>query len=363
MTPTKFGRYEIRSELAHGGMGIVYHAHDPVMDREVAIKVLPAKLMHDPKLRKRFEREARVVADLEHPALVPIYDIGEENEQLYLVMRYLSGGTLLDRLKKRPQPIDEMARIVQQLAPAFDYVHQEGVIHRDVKPGNIVFDRNDNAFLTDFGVVKLTAATTPLTTGTVLGTPHYMAPELAQEGGTVTHLVDIYALGVTVYQALTGELPYSGPGSSPVTVLMAHINEPTPDVRILRPDLSEAVSEVIEKAMAKKLEERYQAVGELATALTAASKAPPSDSQPLIPLSRESKVSPEPPPAVLPTRIEKALPAAGPDMPTQPASLRPPPVDDQEADSNLLQWIIVLIIAMILVMVAAIALRPLPPPF
>ncbi len=362
MTPDKFGRYEIRSELAQGGMGIVYHAFDPKMDREVAIKVMPAKLMHDPKLRKRFEREARVVADLEHPALVPIYDFGDENDQLYLVMRYLTGGTLLDRLKSHPQAISEMARIVKQLAPAFDYVHQQGVIHRDVKPGNILFDQNDNAFLTDFGVVKLQAATTPLTTGTILGTPHYMAPELAQEGGTVTYLADIYALGVTVYQALTGKLPFGGPGSSPVSVLMAHINEPAPDVRILRPDLTEAVSEVIDQAMAKKPEERYQTVGEMAHALAAAARIPPTDSQ-LLPHAADVPTMPlEETLPLLPTQLEQApSPAAGPDMPTQPASLKPPPVEKQEADDDLLQWIIILIIAMILVVVAATSLGR--PPF
>ena len=144
MNPEKIGRYEIKCELGRGGMATVYEAYDPRFEREVAVKVLPREMLHDPQFRTRFEREAKTIAMLEHPAIVPVYDFGEESGQPYFVMRYMMGGSLSDRLRKGPLSIQEAARILSRLAPALDSAHSKGIIHRDLKPGNILFDKDGN---------------------------------------------------------------------------------------------------------------------------------------------------------------------------------------------------------------------------
>ncbi|HUM67746.1 MAG TPA: serine/threonine-protein kinase [Chloroflexota bacterium] len=171
------GRYEIKSELGRGGMATVYLAHDPRFGRDVALKVINQALRDDPSLRGRFEREARTVATLEHSAIVPVYDFGEDDEQLYLVMRYMPGGSLADRIQSRPFTPPELLPIFRRIGSALDHAHRQGVIHRDLKPGNILFDQYNNAFLSDFGIVKLTQETADLTGSGVIGTPAYMSPE------------------------------------------------------------------------------------------------------------------------------------------------------------------------------------------
>src|SRR4030043_2214829 len=155
MTTEKFGRYEIKSEIGRGGMATVFHAYDPRFERDVAIKVLPREFLHDPQFRARFEREAKMIALLEHPAIVPVYDFGEEEGQPFIVMRYMSGGSLSDILKKGPIPLRECMDMYLRLAPALDTAHARGVTHRDVKPDNLLFDKYDNVFLSDFGLARL----------------------------------------------------------------------------------------------------------------------------------------------------------------------------------------------------------------
>jgi len=268
MEPRKFGRYEIKSELGRGGMATVYHAHDPRFRRDVALKVLPREFLHDTTFRARFEREAQTLASLEHSAIVPVYDFGEEDGQPFLVMRFLSDGNLIDRLNKGPLPLSQVVRIVSQVASGLDEAHGQGIIHRDLKPDNILFDQHQDAFITDFGIAKLAAESNSITmANAIIGTPAYMSPEQVN-GEEVDGRSDIYALGVIVFEMLTGQLPYEA--STPVGLLMKHITEPVPHILTLNPDLPLDCAAVVAQAMAKDRDERYATATDLSTALSAA---------------------------------------------------------------------------------------------
>jgi serine/threonine protein kinase len=272
METKTFGRYEIRSELGRGGMATVYHAYDPNFERDVAIKVLPEVFLHDPQFRVRFDREAKMIALLEHPAIVPLYDFGESNGQPYIVMRYMSGGTLVDRLKQGPLSLEEIGRIVDRLVTALDAAHARGIIHRDIKPGNILFDQYGNAFLSDFGIAHLGAeGYTSMTGNSTLGTPAYMSPEQVQGDKQIDGRSDIYAVGVIIYQMLSGEIPYAS--DTPAKVMMAHVLQPVPHILDVRPDLPWHFDTVITTSMAKNPDDRYSTAGELSVALQSAIQA------------------------------------------------------------------------------------------
>ncbi len=265
MNNQKIGRYEVRAELGRGGMATVFRAYDPNFERDVAIKVLPEVFLHDPQFRVRFEREAKTIALLEHPAIVPVYDFGESENQPYIVMRYMSGGTLGDRLKQGALPLEEASRLINRLAPALDAAHARGVIHRDIKPGNILFDQYGNAFLSDFGIAHLGAeGVTTMTGGSALGTPGYMSPEQVTGDRKVDGRSDIYALGVLVYQMLSGRLPYSA--DTPAQVMMMHVLQPVPEILQNRPDLPVGCDAIITRAMAKNPDDRFSTAGEMAEA-------------------------------------------------------------------------------------------------
>lgn len=262
--PEKFGRYKIISELGRGGMATVYRAFDPNFDREVAIKALPREMMHDPQFRSRFEREIKMVAQLGHPSIVPVYDTGEVDGQPYFVMRFMTGGSLSDRIEKGGIPIEETARIIGKIAQGLAYAHRKGVIHRDLKPDNILFDENGEPFISDFGVAKLIESAGNLTGSGVIGTPAYMSPEQAQ-GVEIDKRSDVYGLGVIVYQMLTGHQPYSA--DTPMGVVVKHITEPVPEILKVLPNLPPDVDAVIKTAMAKDKTSRYENTIELAKAL------------------------------------------------------------------------------------------------
>lgn len=269
MEPQKFGRYEIKAEIGRGGMATVYHAYDPRFEREVAIKVLPREMLHDVQFRIRFEREAKTIAMLEHPAIVPVHDFGEEDGQPYFVMRYMTGGSLSDRMKDGPLSIQEAARLVTHLAPALDEAHAKGIIHRDLKPGNILFDQYNEPYISDFGIAKLSESQTNVTGSAIVGTPAYMSPEQAQ-GEAIDGRSDIYGLGVILFEMLSGQQPYHG--DTPMSVMVKHITEPVPHILDVKPDLPCDLEDVIEKAMAKDRDRRFQTVKALADALNAVAR-------------------------------------------------------------------------------------------
>ena len=265
----KLGQYEILEEIGHGGMADVYRAVQSSMGREVALKVLPTHFLQDRTFLERFAREVRVISQLQHPHILPVYDFGEDDGLPYIVMAHIPGGALADRIEESSGglPFQDVVRITDQVARALDYAHKQGIIHRDLKPSNILLDREGNAYLSDFGIAKVTEATAQLTGSGIVGTPAYMAPEMARRGG-VTPLIDVYALGVTLYQMLTGQLPYEA--DTPMGTLMAHGLEPIPDARTRRADIPDGVQYVVEHAMAKDPKERYLTAVELAADLSVA---------------------------------------------------------------------------------------------
>ncbi len=265
MLTAQIGRYQIIEELGRGGMATVFRAFDPRFEREVALKTLPAALLADNHFRARFAREAKTIAQLEHPAIVPVYDFGEDREQPYIVMRLMRGGSLAERLEDGPVPLSQIIEIIDRLADALDVAHGLGIIHRDLKPANILFDQYGNAFLSDFGIARLTEASVSLTGSQVLGTPAYMSPEQVQGDGSLDRRSDIYAMGVILFQLLTGAMPYQA--DTPAKVMMMHLLEPVPDVQTVNPEIPDALNQVVQKALAKQPADRYTRAPQLAKAL------------------------------------------------------------------------------------------------
>ena len=258
------GQYEIREEIGRGGMATVYKAYQPSLGRYVAIKVLPPYHADADIFIARFIREARAVARLEHPHILPIYDFGREGELSYIVTKYVEGGTLKDQLG-HPFDLQRAASIIAQVASALDYAHDQGIIHRDVKPSNILLDHGEWALLTDFGLAKMIGASARITgSGVGIGTPAYMSPEQGQ-GLEVDRRSDVYSLGVILYEMLTGHTPYEA--DSPLSVMVQHITQPLPSPRAVNPNIPAAVERVILKALVKDPAYRYARAGDLAAAL------------------------------------------------------------------------------------------------
>ena len=267
MAPSKIGRYLVKAELQRGGMSTVYRAYDPRFEREVAVKVLPRELLVDDEFRVRFEREAKTLASLEHPAIVPVYDFGEEDGRLYLVMRYMPGGSLADRMAHGPLSPSEAARILTRLAPALDEAHAKGIIHRDLKPANILFDQRGEPYLSDFGVVKLPGVKTTTSGRVAVGTPAYMSPEQARGEPNLDSRSDIYAMGAVLFEMLSGRLPYEA--DTAAGQLVRRLMDPVPNILALKPDLPPRTQEVIDRALAKRAYVRFGSASELARAFRA----------------------------------------------------------------------------------------------
>ncbi len=247
-------------------MGAVYRAFDPSFNREVAIKVLPLEMMRNLKTLARFRRELKMIAVLEHPAIVPVYDVGEENGQPYYVMRYMSGGSLRRWISNGKLSLQDAADIIERIALGLEYAHRKGIVHRDLTPDNILFDNHNNPYITDFSLAKLIADTFRTNSGNgFIGTPEYISPEQAQSL-PVDHRTDIYGLGVIAYEMLTGRKPYEATDS--FGVLVKHVSEPVPEILKVNPDLPEEVDAIIKKAMAKNRNDRYESAVDFARALT-----------------------------------------------------------------------------------------------
>jgi tetratricopeptide (TPR) repeat protein/class 3 adenylate cyclase/tRNA A-37 threonylcarbamoyl transferase component Bud32 len=276
MLITKLGPYQVLEEIGQGGMATVYRAYHPIMNRQVAIKVIHRAIARDGTVLERFRREARLIARLEHAHILPVYDFDGAHDPPYIVMPYMDSGTLKDALQQRSLPFEEIIAILQQIAGALDYAHRQGIIHRDIKPSNIMLDREGNAFLADFGTARIIFTSklsegqnTDITgTGEVVGTPDYLAPEQATHDDEVGPAADIYALGVVLFQMLSGQLPYSS--ESAFAVIIKHAQAPIPRLTALKPDLPVAVDAVIARAMAKRPADRYPSASALVTALVEA---------------------------------------------------------------------------------------------
>jgi|SRR5688572_1645639 len=282
MQPEKIGRYEIKSELGRGGMATVYRGYDPRFEREVAVKVLPPELLHaDPQFKLRFEREAKIIAQLEHSAIVPVYDVDTDGDQPYFVMRYMTGGSLSERIKASVFTVEDATRILEKVGPGLDEAHSKGIVHRDIKPSNILFDNRGTPYISDFGIAKLSQAQAGNVTGSaIIGTPAYMAPEQAQ-GDNIDGRVDIYALGIILYEMVTGKQPYEA--DTPMAVAIKHITDPVPHILTANPKLPQGMDMVIQKAMAKNRDERFASSQEMIDALHTVMRGDTTKLQPVVP--------------------------------------------------------------------------------
>jgi serine/threonine-protein kinase len=272
LTGTLLGNYEVRELLDSGGMATVYKGYDPALDREVAIKVL-GTASQPPDFVARFQREARVAARLRHPNIVQIYHFGVQRNVVYMVQELLPGPTLARRIReagRRRMAPERVHTIVAQLAAALDFAHGQGVIHRDVKPSNAIYNVQGQLVLTDFGIARglADAAHTSTSPGVIMGTPGYLAPEQAISSATLTPASDIYALGVVLFELLTGRLPFEA--DTPMGVVLKHLYEDARPPSSLRPDLPAALDTLVLRALSKEPSERFTSAGALAQALATA---------------------------------------------------------------------------------------------
>jgi predicted ATPase/predicted Ser/Thr protein kinase len=246
--------YKLIERISAGGFGVIYRAEQPSVDREVAIKVILPEFAKHPEFVRRFEAESRTVAKLEHPHIVPLHDYWRDEEGAYLVMRWLRGGSLRESLERGPWELEAAGRLLDQIAQALTAAHKQGVVHRDMKPENILLDEEGNAYLSDFGIAKDLASDGLTQPGKIVGSVDYLAPEQAK-GEEITPRTDIYGLGVVLYEMLTGEHPF--PGLTPVQLLQKHLNQPLPSMKVTHSKVDEGLNYVIQRATAKDPAERY----------------------------------------------------------------------------------------------------------
>ena len=286
------GEYRIERMLGRGGMGMVFLAQDLTLEREVAIKVLPPDFSSDPQVIKRFQQEAKTAAKLDHPNIIPIYRVESAEGLNFFVMKFISGTSLEDVLEsKQPLSSDYIERILAEAARALGHAHSRRVVHRDVKPANIMFDHDGRVMLTDFGISKALQSAGGLTgTGMIVGTPHYMAPEQAK-GQPVDGRADQYSLGIVGYRLLSGTLPFSG--DSVHTILYKHIFEPAPSVAALRPGIPRNLTDAIQRALSKEPADRFPTMEAFADAVRGSAAAGTADA-----------TTPLPAPAAIPATVQ-----------------------------------------------------------
>lgn len=303
------GGYRIVEQIGIGGMATVYKAYDASTDRYVAIKTLPHQYSKDPQFVERFRREAMAVAKLEHLHILPLFAFGEDDGVAYLVMRYLRAGTLGDRIRQmETMPLEEVARLIGQIASALDHAHTNGVLHRDVKSSNVLVDGDGNAYLTDFGLARMVEGTLDLTGDAILGTPQYMSPEQCQGRKDLTPASDQYSLGVVLYEMVTGQTPFQA--ETPLAVIhMQLLGTSLPLPSLEREDLPDIAESVILKALSREPSDRYPSCGALAKAFTAAIR-----EQTLVTIRSETPMMPPVKAAVPPTLPTPVTPTASIEM-------------------------------------------------
>lgn len=315
------GPYRIIERIGAGGMATVYKAHHDALARYVALKILPEFLAEQEGFKERFQQEAVAIAHLRHPSILAVYDYGEQDGNSYIVEEFVEGGTLSDRMGK-PHSLDETVAILSPIASALDYAHARGVLHRDVKPSNIMLTADNTPILGDFGLAKMMSGTEHLTlSGMIVGTPEYMAPEQCS-GQPIGPGADVYSLGVVAYQMLTGQLPFTA--DTPAAVIVAQMRGELPPPRSINPDLSPAAESALLKGLTKKPDDRWRKAGDLIGALGAAgagSAAPAAVSgvaAPPTPAPRPG-ATPSLTPAPTPTPAPPpSYPSAYPSYPTYP---------------------------------------------
>ena len=275
---TEIGPYRVEEQIGRGGMATVYKAYQSALARFVAVKVLPEFLASEPGFKERFQLEAVAVARLRHPNIVAVYDYSDSSGTAYIVSEYVEGGTLAQQMGKALPP-EYVITTLRPVAAALDYAHARGIIHRDVKPSNILLGMSGSPVLGDFGLVKMVEGGPALTqTGTLIGTPAYMSPEQCT-GRDVGPATDLYALGIIAYEMLTGKLPYDA--DTPAAVINAQVTGPLPSARVVNPALPGGVDRVLAKALAKRPQDRYPDAGAFVAALETAISSPASRRTPL----------------------------------------------------------------------------------
>lgn len=318
---TLSGRYKIEALLGQGGMSGVYKATDPNLKRVVAVKLIHPHLSTDPMFVQRFESEAAAVARLRHPNIVQVYDFNNDDGTYYMVLEFIAGETLQDRLKRlaennRQLSLEETLKFLLNISDAMGYAHQRGIVHRDIKPANIMLDVQGQAILMDFGIVKIMGGDSHTTTGALVGTARYMAPEIIR-GTSPDQRADIYSLGVTLFEMLSGRPPFVS--DSAMTLMMMHLNDPVPDVRDFRSDVPVEIKFILEKCLAKDRDNRYQSAEELNADIKRVLEGDKKTSATTIrvPVKEKVTVTP-PPPAVVESQPQQTY--------TPPSSSYTPPL-------------------------------------
>ncbi len=263
------GQYRVIAQMGHGGMATVFKAYHPRLDRFVAIKMMHQAFQEDKNFLARFEREAQIVARLDHPHIVPVFDFADFEGRPYLVMKYIEGRTLKGVLEDQPLAMSDILNLIPRIADALDYAHRQGVLHRDIKPSNIILDVNGTPYLTDFGLARMAQlGESTLSHDMLLGTPHYISPEQAMGSRELDNRTDIYSLGVVLYELVVGRVPFSA--DTPFAIIHDHIYRPLPEPAKVNPEITPEVSAVLEKALAKSPADRYGTAAELVSAFKTA---------------------------------------------------------------------------------------------
>jgi len=342
---TEVAGFRIESVLGRGGMSVVYVAEQIRLGRKVALKLLTTELAWDEQFRERFVRESHIAAATDHPNIIPIYDAGEADGLLYIAMRFVEGPDLKEILKRGSLGVGRTIFLIEQLASALDAAHARSLVHRDVKPGNILVEEStDHAYLTDFGVAKQTTARGLTSTGHFLGTVEYAAPEQI-EGGPVDARTDVYALGCVLYECLTGAPPFAQ--GTEHAVLHAHLVDPPPSVSRARPELPQAFDGVVATAMAKAAEDRFPSCGELAhaarNAATGMARRVDGGAHPPVAVDtiRSTPVTAPPIPSLAdPSTPVTPPPAPPPETPAAPPSSGDAPIPARRM-TPLKQWVLI----------------------